>query len=330
MSAGRVRGARRRRAERAWRVCECVGRARVRARDPRPTALVTRKRRDHEEKTCVRVQRPDATRAQSSALSSLQSLASNQIDLVSLRVPISSSTSANQMSRSTRIYVGNLPRDARLYELEDRFSRYGESRRARARAEPLAPSLARSFAPPASLAHCRPSPPPFPARRPHRARRRRPQARLRLRDLRGRPRRGGRRARHARPRLPRPPLQVRAGEGAARRARPPDGRAPRPPRPARGARARHGPAARRHLAGPQGPRPRRRQRALRRRDDQRAARHLRRERRSARARARTRSALRTRARTYALCRVGALTLLAAPLRFRRSSSSRRRTSRRRP
>jgi hypothetical protein len=31
------------------------------------------------------------------------------------------------MSRvSARIYVGNLPRDARLYELEDRFSRYGE------------------------------------------------------------------------------------------------------------------------------------------------------------------------------------------------------------
>ena len=30
------------------------------------------------------------------------------------------------MSRVARIYVGNLPRDARLYELEDRFSRYGE------------------------------------------------------------------------------------------------------------------------------------------------------------------------------------------------------------
>jgi len=36
-------------------------------------------------------------------------------------------TDCATMSRvSARIYVGNLPRDARLYELEDRFSRYGE------------------------------------------------------------------------------------------------------------------------------------------------------------------------------------------------------------
>jgi hypothetical protein len=43
--------------------------------------------------------------------------------------------------RSARVYVGNLPRDARLFEVEDRFNRYGESRRAR-RAPPRSAALA--------------------------------------------------------------------------------------------------------------------------------------------------------------------------------------------